>query len=55
VAGLLQNFIVISAQPIDVPSYGGEEALAKLKADGCTTWSTTWTWRATPAFARSTT
>jgi amino acid transporter len=28
-----KNFIVISAQPIDVRSYGGEEALSKLKAD----------------------
>jgi hypothetical protein len=31
--GYYKNFLVISAQPIDVRSYGGEEALAKLKAD----------------------
>ena len=31
--GFYRNFLVISAQPIDVRSYGGEEALAKLKAD----------------------
>jgi hypothetical protein len=31
--GFYKNFLVISAQPIDVRSYGGEEALAKLKAD----------------------
>jgi amino acid transporter len=31
--GFYKNFLVICAQPIDVRSYGGEEALAKLKAD----------------------
>jgi amino acid transporter len=31
--GYYKNFLVISAQPIDVRSYGGEEALAKLKSD----------------------
>jgi hypothetical protein len=31
--GFYKNFLVVSAQPIDVRSYGGEEALAKLKAD----------------------
>jgi amino acid transporter len=31
--GFYRNFVVISAQPIDVRSYGGEEALAKFKAD----------------------
>jgi hypothetical protein len=31
--GYYKNFVVISAQPIDVRSYGGEEALAKLKSD----------------------
>jgi amino acid transporter len=31
--GFYKNFLVISAQPIDVRSYGGEEALAKIKAD----------------------
>jgi hypothetical protein len=31
--GFYRNFLVISAQPIDVRSYGGEQALAKLKAD----------------------
>src|SRR5215831_5106569 len=31
--GFYKNYIVICAQPIDVRSYGGEEALAKLKAD----------------------
>jgi amino acid transporter len=31
--GFYRNFLVISAQPIDVRSYGGEEALAKVKAD----------------------
>ena len=31
--GFYKNFLVICAQPIDVRSYGGEEALAKLRAD----------------------
>ena len=31
--GFYKNFLVISAQPIDIRSYGGEEALAKLRAD----------------------
>ena len=31
--GFYKNFLVISAQPIDVRSYGGEEALAKLRTD----------------------
>jgi amino acid transporter len=31
--GFYKNYIVICAQPIDVRSYGGEEALEKLKAD----------------------
>jgi amino acid transporter len=31
--GFYKNFLVVSAQPIDVRSYGGEEALAKLQAD----------------------
>jgi len=31
--GFYKNYIVICAQPIDVRSYGGAEALEKLKAD----------------------
>jgi amino acid transporter len=31
--GFYKNYIVICAQPIDVRSYGGEEALEKIKAD----------------------
>jgi Amino acid permease len=31
--GFYKNFLVVSAQPVDVRSYGGDEALAKLKAD----------------------
>jgi amino acid transporter len=31
--GFYKNFLVISAQPVDVRSYGGDRALEKLKAD----------------------
>jgi amino acid transporter len=31
--GFYRNFLVISAQPVDVRSYGGEETLKKLKTD----------------------
>jgi amino acid transporter len=31
--GFYRNFLVISAQPVDVRSYGGDEVLERLKAD----------------------
>ncbi len=31
--GVYRNFLVISAQPVDVRSYGGDQALEELKAD----------------------
>ena len=31
--GFYRNFLVVSAQPVDVRSYGGDEVLARLKAD----------------------